>query len=105
MIPQLGPIQIIAWIPETSARGSLEGYFDVQWGPLVIRRLTLYNAAGGHKTGFPQRRAGSGEWVNTFGFLSPRDAREFLHAAQQALFSFFEEQSEPKSAQEATCGA
>jgi len=94
-IPEPGSPRILRWFPNPRGEASaLKGYFDLEWGPFVIRRMVLHvDDVGAYSVGVPMRKdTPEGPWIHLFDFVSRLAREEFRHAALQALLAFFEEQ-------------
>ena len=89
----LGPIQVISWTP-TKRESTLVGFIDLEWGPFILRRLTLHRGRlGAFVIGLPQKRSfdgASGEWINCFDFVQGVDRGAFRERVLEATLSFFD---------------
>jgi hypothetical protein len=67
----------------------------VQWGDLIIRRMTLHFENGRYSIGVPrQRHSHREEWEPVIDFIDPATAHDFRQAVLRATFELFASQGE-----------
>lgn len=100
----LGPIRVLGWFPERRG-ASMLGWFDIEWGPLLLRCLTLHrNDAGGYGIGLPEKWL-EGRFIQVVDFCGREQRHEFRALVLEALLAFFEEHNlvAPDTRREAPC--
>ena len=89
---RIGPVHIIEWQPDQRGRTML-GFLTVQWGYMIIRRVTLHKTGRTYSIGVPRyRRSDQDGWEDIISFEDQDVAREFRQAIIDATFELFESQ-------------
>jgi hypothetical protein len=87
---RIGPVHIIEWQPDQRGRTML-GFLTVQWGEMIIRRITLHRIGKAYSIGVPRWRNRDNEtWKDIIAFVDQDVAREFREAVLNAALDLFD---------------